>query len=56
MFPRHGCFSAGSLAMPIEERDINPAGFIVIFKFAGIRFMEQIGIENDGPVLPVRNR
>ena len=43
------------LAVTIEEGDVDPAGFVSILKFDDVSFVKKVGIENDSPVLPVRD-
>ncbi len=50
-------FSLSSfLAVAVEEGDVDAAAFIVVLKVDDVRFVEEIGIEDDRMALAVRDR
>jgi len=52
----HHCLGLpGLLAVAVEERHVDPATFVGVLKLDDVGFVEQVGIEDHGSVLPVRN-
>ena len=45
----------GLLAVAVEEGHVDPAAFVGILKLNDVGFVEQVGIKDHGPVLPVRD-
>lgn len=45
----------GLLAVAIEEGDVDPPAFVGVLKFDNIGFVKKVGVEDNGPVLPVGN-
>ena len=45
----------GLLAVAVEEGDVDPSTFVGVLKFDNISFVKEVGVEDNGPVLPVGN-
>jgi hypothetical protein len=51
----HNFRLSGLLAVAVEEGNVDAAAFIGVLKVDDVGFVEEIGIEDDRTVLPVRD-